>query len=413
MARFFVLAALAVSACHASADIGSANGVWPQPKSYTEGTSSAEVASAFEINCAGALCPDPLPAAFDRYTNLIFFAGLPPAPAGPALTGLDVSVAADSPLALGVDESYTLRVPVSGVATITAPTQWGALRGLESFSQLAAWGGNVKGLYNVSGLPIAIDDAPRFPWRGLLIDSSRHFLPVEAIKVTLDAMGYNKMNRLHWHIVDDNSWPLQSLAFPLFTLGAYEPAAIYTHQDIKEIAEYAFERGITLVPELDLPAHSDAWGLGYPDLIISCPAPGQPLADPTPGGKMYDTVRGLLAEFIPLFKTDFIHFGGDEVQNLDCWQQSPKVQAFMAAEGFTDVDQVRNYFESQLQAIAQNFSLASAFWEEVSEEARAQPNGLGPFTCGAPLHLWGARQPSAHRLLSSPLRRCMTKTIPC
>ena len=246
MARFFVLAALATCAS-GSADIGSANGVWPQPKSYTEGTLSAEVASAFEINCAGAVCPDPLPAAFDRYTNLLFFAGLPPAPAGPALTGLAVSVAADAPLGLGVDESYALRVPASGVATITAPTQWGALRALESFSQLAAWGGNVLGRYNVSGLPIAIDDAPRFPWRGLLIDSSRHFLPVDAIKITLDAMSYNKLNRLHWHIVDDNSWPLQSLTFPLFTLGAYEPAAISTHQDIKELAEYAFERGIRVI----------------------------------------------------------------------------------------------------------------------------------------------------------------------
>lgn len=366
--EFVAVAASCVRSIHAISNIGSANGVWPQPHSYTEGTASAEISSTFEINCSGAVCPDPLPAAFDRYTNLIFFAGLPPAPVGMAITGLDVSVAAAAPLGLGVDESYSLRVPLSGVATLTAATQWGALRGLESFSQLAAWGGNVLGRYNVAGLPISIDDAPRFPWRGLLVDTSRHYQPVEALYITLDAMSYNKLNRMHWHIVDDDSWPLQSLTYPNFTLGAYEPAAIYTHQDIKNVAEYAFERGITIVPELDLPAHSDAWGLGYPDLIISCPAPGQPLADPTPDGKMYDTVRGLLAEFIPLFKTDFIHFGGDEVENLDCWQQSPKVQAFMTAQGYTQVDQVRNYFESQLQQIAMNFSLASAFWEEVYDK---------------------------------------------
>jgi hexosaminidase len=299
---------------------------------------------------------------------MLFFAGLPPATSGPAITGLSVAVAASAPLALEVDESYTLAVPASGVATLTAATQWGALRGLESFSQLAVWGGNVIGGYNLTNLPIAVTDAPRFPWRGVLIDSSRHFLPVPTILATLDAMSYNKLNRLHWHIVDDNSWPLQSLRYPNFTRGAYEPAAIYTHQDVREIADYAWERGISITPEFDLPAHADAWGLGYPDLIISCPAPGQPLADPTPEGGVYDVVRGLLEEFVPLLRADFVHFGGDEVSNLDCWAQSPKVQAFMAAQGYSNVSQVRNYFESQLQGIAANMSLASAFWEEVSDQ---------------------------------------------
>ena len=119
-------------------------------------------------------------------------------------------------------------------------------------------------------------------------------------------------------------------------------------------------------PPFSLPR--PAGGLGYPDLIINCPAPGQPLADPTPAGGVYETVRGLLEEFVPLFQTDSIHFGGDEVQNLDCWQSSPKVQAFMKAQGYTDVDQVRNYFESQLQSIAASFSLSPAFWEEVYDK---------------------------------------------
>ena len=219
MMRSFLLA------CAALATLAVANSIWPQPASYSEGAAAAELSSAFEITCAGA-CPDPLPAAFTRYTNLLFFAGLPPPPAGPAITGLAVSVAASAPLALGVDESYSLNVPVSGTATLTAPTQWGALRGLESFSQLSTWGGNVRGRYNISQLPISVSDAPRFPWRGVLIDSSRHFLPVAAVLITLDAMSYNKLNRLHWHIVDDDSWPLQSLKYPNFTLGAYEPGAI-------------------------------------------------------------------------------------------------------------------------------------------------------------------------------------------
>lgn len=107
-----------------------------------------------------------------------------------------------------------------------------------------------------------------------------------------------------------------------------------------------------------------AWGTGYPDLIISCPN-GQSLADPTPTGQVYATVAGLLEEFMPLFRNSFIHFGGDEVENLNCWASSPKVQAFMKEMGYTAVDQVRNYFETTLQQIAANYSLTPLFWEEV------------------------------------------------
>lgn len=107
-----------------------------------------------------------------------------------------------------------------------------------------------------------------------------------------------------------------------------------------------------------------AWGTGYPDLIISCPN-GQSLADPTPTGQVYATVAGLLEEFMPLFRNSFVHFGGDEVENLNCWASSPKVQAFMKQMGYTDVDQVRNYFETTLQQIAANYSLTPLFWEEV------------------------------------------------
>jgi len=162
---------------------------------------------------------------------------------------------------------------------------------------------------------------------------------------------------------------LYSESYPNFTIGAYAPEAVYKHADVQELVAYAFERGISIVPEFDLPAHSLAWERGYPDLIINCPD-GQSLADPTPGGKLYSTVQGLLDEFVPLFNTDYIHFGGDEVQDLTCWSESPAVQAFMAAQGFTKVDQVRNYFETQLQEIAIGKNLSSMFWEEVRRRAR-------------------------------------------
>jgi len=258
MARISLAAA---AACAAALHSAAANDVWPMAAELNQGSASAVIDPAFRIACSSSSpggCPDPLTAAFVRYNNLVFFAGQPSAPSGPTITYLQVSVQADEVLTLGVLENYTLTVPASGVAQLSAQNQWGALRGLETFSQLVAWNGQESGAasYAVGGLPISITDAPRFAWRGVLIDTSRHYLTVSAILSTLDAMSYNKMNRLHWHIVDDNSWPLQSTTYPNFTLGAYAPSAVYTHADVENIVQYAWERGISIVPEFDLPGHA-------------------------------------------------------------------------------------------------------------------------------------------------------------
>lgn len=304
-----------------------------------------------------------------RYGDLLFIAGTPMPPnATLAITGLNVSISQDAPLSLGVSENYTLSVPVYGVAVITADTQWGALRALESFTQLFNYVAEAAPLYQLTGTPVSIVDFPRWQWRGLLLDSSRHFLTTSAIKVTLDAMAYTKLNTMHWHIVDDNSWPLRSVRYPNFAnAGAYAPAATYSHADIQDIVQYAADRGIRVVPELDMPAHADIWGAGYPELIISCPN-GQSLLNPTDDGGVYDTVDGLLQEFVPLFKVDFIHFGGDEVQDLTCWNESAEVQAFMKSKGIPTVDALRNYFQTKIQNIALKYSLASMFWEEVYDD---------------------------------------------
>lgn len=169
---------------------------------------------------------------------------------------------------------------------------------------------------------------------------------------------------MHWHVVDDNSWPLVSTTYPNFTAqGAYSDAEVYTHEDVQNIVQYAQDRGIRVVPEFDMPAHAAIWGAGYPDLVISCAA-GQTLLDPT--GPVYPVLRGLLKEFAPLFTTsDFIHLGGDEVHSFACWEQSPKVQAFMKAHGMTNVTQVRDYFQTQVQNIVIEAGHSTMFWEEV------------------------------------------------
>lgn len=120
-------------------------------------------------------------------------------------------------------------------------------------------------------------------------DSSRHFLTVTAILRTLDAMSYNKYNVLHWHIIDDQSWPLITSTMPNCTInGAYVPEATYSHADVKRIVDYAAARGIRVLVEFDVPAHADVWGKCSPNLVISCPN-GQTLVDPT--GPVYVGMR--------------------------------------------------------------------------------------------------------------------------
>lgn len=269
--------------------------------------------------------------------------------------------------------SYNLKVASSG-ATIEAPSQWGALRAIETFSQLVEWDRDApKGSANyvVRNTPLMVKDHPRFGWRGVLLDSSRHFLTVDAIKSTLDAMSYNKYNTLHWHLVDDQSWPIMSNKFPKFTeAGAYDRTATYSHDDVRELVRYARNRGIRVVPgacalqlqvapsralrasaapdarlwgrpEFDMPAHASVWGKAYPDLVINCTG-GETLLDPT--GPVYPVLKGLITEFAELFPDHFLHLGGDEVWTLKCWNESSTVQAFMKQQGFSDVKQVRSYF---------------------------------------------------------------------
>jgi len=265
-----------------------------------------------------------------------------------------------------MDESYSILIS-GGTGSLAAASIWGVLRGLETFSQLVYF---LPG----SGLVIndtTIDDKPRFSWRGILLDTSRHFLPVPIILQNLDAMAYNKINVFHWHIVDDNSFPYQSRDFPAMSnLGAYNPYThVYTQAQVGEIIEHARLRGIRVVPEFDSPGHSQSWGFAITNLLTQCYSAGKfngnygPI-DPTVNST-YTFLTAFMKELTEVFKDKYLHLGGDEV-SFGCWQSNPNITAFMTSMGFgTDYSKLESYYMQKLLNIVSSYNAGYIVWQEV------------------------------------------------
>ncbi|KAL3626438.1 hypothetical protein CASFOL_029987 [Castilleja foliolosa] len=185
------------------------------------------------------------------------------------LRGIHVIVYSPSDeLQYGVDESYKLHIPDNGnpiYAHIEAQTVYGALHGLQTFSQVCHYNISSRGIL-VHQVPLTIFDQPRFSYRGLLIDTSRHYQPLPVIKKVIDSMTYAKLNVLHWHIVDTQSFPLEIPSYPKLWDGSYSASERYTFADATEIVSYAKRRGINVLAEIDVPGHAQSWGVGYPSL---------------------------------------------------------------------------------------------------------------------------------------------------
>jgi hexosaminidase len=186
------------------------------------------------------------------------------APGRPSLT-ITSAQASKEIEELGEDESYQLSVTSSGAA-LTAPTTLGVMRGLQTFLQL------VEITPQGFAVPaVTIQDKPRFPWRGLMIDSGRHFMPLDVIKRNLDGMAAVKLNVFHWHLSENQGFRVESKRFPkLQEMGS--DGLYYTQDQVREVIRYARDRGIRVIPEFDMPGHTTAWFVGYPDLA-SAPGP--------------------------------------------------------------------------------------------------------------------------------------------
>jgi len=186
-----------------------------------------------------------------------------PEPPPGVLVGVTVCLLSGSDrLGPGTDESYALSAPNDGAGSLRAATMFGALRGLETLAQLLDIYGVPSTARQIALAPILVADAPRFEYRGLLIDSARHFLPVATIERAVDALSYSKLNVLHWHIVDSNSFPCGSAIYPeLAAKGAYDATAVYSVADLARVVAYAKARGVRVLPEWDVPGHG-GWGAG-------------------------------------------------------------------------------------------------------------------------------------------------------
>jgi hexosaminidase len=265
---------------------------------------------------------------------------------------------------LGEDESYTLEVSASG-AKLNAETPLGTMHGLQTFLQLVAV--TPQGF---AAPAVSIVDRPRFSWRGLMIDSGRHFMPMEVLKRNIDGMEAVKMNVFHWHLSENQGFRVESKKFPkLHELGS--DGFYYTQEEVRELIEYARDRGIRVVPEFDVPGHSTAWLVAYPELA-SGKGPYEierrwgifdPAFDPT-NEKTYKFLNEFFGEMAKLFPDHFLHVGGDEVNGKE-WDANPKIQAFIRANNLKNKEGLQVYFNKKLQAMIAKHGKSMVGWDEV------------------------------------------------
>ncbi|MCU1309920.1 MAG: Beta-N-acetylhexosaminidase [Candidatus Angelobacter sp.] len=265
---------------------------------------------------------------------------------------------------LGEDESYTLEVTSTG-GELSAPTTLGVMRGLQTFLQMVEI--TPQGFAVPS---VVIQDKPRFPWRGLMIDSGRHFMPVEVIKRNLDGMAAVKMNVFHWHLSENQGFRVESKRFPkLQEMGS--DGLFYTQEQVRDVIAYAHERGIRVIPEFDMPGHSTAWFVGYPDLA-SAPGPYtierkwgvfDPAMDPT-RESTYKFLDEFIGEMAKLFPDQFFHIGGDEVNGKQ-WEANPKIQQFMRAHSLKNNADLQAYFNTRVQKIVAKHGKTMEGWDEI------------------------------------------------
>lgn len=253
-----------------------------------------------------------------------------------------------------MDESYELKVADDRVG-LRAGSKWGALRGISTLAQLARHDQMLPGL--------SIQDSPRFPWRGLLLDVARHFFPIGSLMSVVDGLAMLKMNVLHLHLSDDQGFRFPSAAYPKLARTDH-----YTREELKALVGYAAERGVRIVPELDMPGHVTSWLIAYPQWGSEACEPSQrfgvhkgclnPLDE-----NVYAAIETLLGELADIFPDDYVHVGGDEV-SPDWWQRDPVIAEYLQQRGMNTHD-LQNEFLTRVCALVRDMGKRPVAWDEV------------------------------------------------
>jgi hexosaminidase len=348
---------------------------WPTTVHTTPG--SVDINADFTMSLSGAGSSDPRVKAAAQRTlvRLARQTGLPLTwleRSRPLANRITMQVVVErrdhkEPQHLGDDESYSLQV--SGTIQLSADGPLGALRGLETFLQLVQ--------QNRSPAPagfsipdVDIRDQPRFPWRGLSLDVSRHFIPVDEVERTIDGLAAVKLNVLHWHLSDDQGFRVESRKFP--RLQEYgSDGSFYTQAEVRSVVAYARERGVRIVPEFDMPGHSTSWLPGYSSLA-SGPGPWNivhEFADPTgvidpTKESTYRFLDGFIGEMVKLFPDEYFHIGGDEV-SAKAWTGEPRIREFMNTHHIPNAAGLQALFNKRVEKMLAHHGKRMVGWDEI------------------------------------------------
>lgn len=296
---------------------------------------------------------------------------------------------------LGLSATYDLTSNVAGVV-IASNTNEGIFYACQTLIQLIS----IEQPYLIAGA--TIKDVPKYAWRGLMLDSSRHFQKVEEIKEFIDLMAHYKFNKFHWHLTDDQGWRVEIKSLPKLTeMGAYRvpregiwwyrPGPLsgevatyggyYTQEQIKEVIAYAAERHVEIIPEIDVPGHSLALLTAYPELSTTGGPfqvnPGSQFfnvientVDPS-NPKTYEILDKIFMEVAALFPSEYIHVGGDEATKK-FWREDSNVQAFMKEQSIKDEEELQSYFIKRMEVILQRYGKKLIGWDEILEGGLAE-----------------------------------------
>lgn len=431
--------------------------LWPLPHSTSNGTDLVLVNQDFTLSFGGSLT-ETTPEALlwrqrivDRIENLRRGRGVASPPsmdsgetvdpslllAAPAacltqflqhgaagsLSSLVIDVSNDNErswaLDMDTDESYTLTVASDqdGGAVLEASSVFGALHGLATFEQLLfryhATDDTSKEVILIADAPWEVEDAPRFRHRGMLVDTSRQFLSLETVKENVRYMSAVKMNVLHWHIADSESFPLELESVPeLSASGSYGSLrkGLYSAAEVEDLITYAAERGVRVVPEVDTPAHAYSWSYAYPELVTCadaqpnweafCGGPPCGQLDPTQNAT-FDVVHRVMGDLGNMFADPLMHLGYDEV-NGNCWLSSKNVRQFMYERNYTDWTQLLQYYlDNQLPGLPQD--RVPMFWEDVVDDGMTVPEN-------SVIQIWSTTATLADMLANTELRLVLSNS---